>query len=550
MKKIIFIVVLFVINSLVAQQKNTVQEWQEDLRYMQQTINDNYAFLFVKTTKELFNTEVEKLHKAIPNLQQHEIIVGISKLLALFEYGHTNLSYNQQSFQFAQFPFNLYEFNDGIYIQGTKTNYAKALGGRVLAVEGKPIAEVLEAIKPTVEMENEQFFKAYGINNIRYPEILHTQKITASLQDEITITLEKEGEIFNQSFAVMPKGNRVPTHRGFVAQSNNWLDARDQRATPLYLQNLDKIYSATYLEKDNTMYVRHSRIKDEEGERTKDFYARVFRDIATKNIDKLIIDLRLNGGGNNYLNKDVIKSIVKADKINKVGKLFVIIGKRTYSACQNLVNEIDNYTNAIFVGEPTAENVNFWGDNRPVVLPNTGITLSLSYLWWQDKPALENAPWTAPSIPVAMSFNEYASNQDPVLKAALSFKEKDFKPKPQEYIVSLFLSGQHEKLAEELPKMLQDPLYTFYDFETGLCGLGNILLQSGRTPQIQAAIQIYTMVLQMFPNSALAYQSLGEAYLKVGNRPLAKKMLHQVCTIDGNGEFGTTAKELLESLRN
>lgn len=517
---------------------------------MQQTINDNYAFLFVKTTKELFNGEVEKLHKAIPNLKDHEIIVGISRLLALFKYGHTNVSFNQKSFQFAQFPFNLYAFNDGIYIQGTQTNYAKALGGRVIAVEGKPIAEVLEAIKPTVEMENEQFFKAYGINNIRYPEILHAQKITASLRNKITITLEKEGEIFNQSFVVMPEGNRVPTHRGFVAQSNNWLDARDQSTTPLYLQNLGKIYSATYLEKDNTMYVRHSRIKDEEVESTKEFYTRVFRDIASKNIDKLIIDLRLNGGGNNYLNKDIIKSILKADKINKVGKLFVIIGKRTYSACQNLVNEIDNYTNVIFVGEPTAENVNFWGDNRPVVLPNSEITLSLSYLWWQDKPALENAPWIAPSIPVTMSFKEYASNQDPVLKAALSFKEKDFKPKPQDYIVSLFLSGQQEKLAEELPKMLQDPLYAFYDFETGLCGLGNILLQSGRTPQIQAAIQIYTMVLQMFPNSALAHQSLGEAYLKVGNRQLAKKMFHQVCTIDRNGEFGTTAKELLESLEN
>ena len=45
--------------------------------------------------------------------------------------------------------------------------------------------------------------------------------------------------------------------------------------------------------------------------------------------------------------------------------MFVIIGRRTFSACQNLVNELDNYTNAIFIGEPTAENINFYGDTRP-----------------------------------------------------------------------------------------------------------------------------------------------------------------------------------------
>ncbi|WP_109853250.1 S41 family peptidase [Aquimarina sp. AU58] len=550
MKKILIILNLFLFTQLWSQETLTTAQWQEDLRFLQNTIHKDYSFLFVKTTKENFDIEVETLYNDIPNLQEHEIIVGMSRLVSLFKYGHTYISFHQKPFEFSQFPFNLYEFNDGIYIQGTHKNYPEAVGAKVVAVEGKPISEVLKAIEPTVEVENSQYFKAYGINNIRYPEVLHAQKVTKTLQNKITLTLEKGGKVFTQSFTALPKGETVPTHRGYVYQKDNWLDARDQSTTPLYLQQLDKVYFSEYLAKEKAMYVRHSRIADEAEESTKDFYARVFNEIETNGTEKLIIDLRLNGGGNNYLNKDVIKGLIKAEKINKIGKLFVIIGKRTFSACQNLVNEIDNYTNVIFVGEPTAENINFWGDNRPVTLPNSAINISLSYLWWQDKPALENADWIAPSIPVTMSFDEYANNQDPVLEAALTFNVQDFKPKPMDYIVSLYLSGQAQKLAEELPKMIQDPLYAFCDFETELITLGNILLQSSRTPQIQASIQVFSMILELFPNSANAYKYLGESYIATGETQKAKEVLKKAISLDSDGEIGKVAAALLSEIVN
>ena len=209
------------------------------------------------------------------------------------------------------------------------------------------------------------------------------------------------------------------------------------------------------------------------------------------------------------------------------------------------MNEIDNYTNVIFVGEPTAENINFWGDNRPVTLPNSAIDISLSYLWWQDKPALENAEWIAPSIPVMMSFDEYATNQDPVLQAALTFNATNFKPKPMDYIASLYLSGQTQKLAEELPKMIQDPLYAFCDFETELNKQGNILLQSGRTQQLQAATQVFSMILQLYPNSAKTYLNLSQAYLKLGDTQKAIALLNKTISLDSEGNIGRSAKEML-----
>lgn len=391
MKKLLCILQLLFFVQLSAQETLTTAQWQEDLRSLQTTVHNDYPFLFVKTTEELFDAEVEALYNDISNLESHEIKVGITRLVASFKYGHTGVYYNQKAINFHSLPFNLYEFENDIYIQGVHKSYKKALGAKVLKIATMPIEEALEKIAPMVSIENSQFFKAYGINYLGNPEVLHAQKITKTLQNKVTLTLEKEGAVFTQSFTAMDEGEGVPTHRGYVHQDENWLDARDQSTTPLYLKNLDKIYYSEYLKEEKAMYVRHSRIRDETEESTKDFYARVLDAVEQQDVEKIIIDLRLNGGGNNYLNKPIITGLIETEKINKIGKLFVIIGKRTFSACQNLVNELDNYTNVIFVGEPTAENINFWGDNRPVTLPNSGIDISLSYLWWQDKPALENA---------------------------------------------------------------------------------------------------------------------------------------------------------------
>ena len=63
-------------------------------------------------------------------------------------------------------------------------------------------------------------------------------------------------------------------------------------------------------------------------------------------------------------------------------KLFTIIGRSTWSATQFLVNEMEKYTNTLFVGEPTGGKVNSYGDSRKIILPNSGITVRVSTLWW------------------------------------------------------------------------------------------------------------------------------------------------------------------------
>jgi len=545
MKKVLFFIAFLMVMMSYAQNNLTASQWQEDLKFLQETVHQDYSFLFKKTTAKDFDAAVEKLHSEIPKLQEHEIVVGFARIVSMFKYGHTDISFRHDPFTFSQLPFNLYHFNNGVYIQGTHKDYQNALGAKVVAVESMSIKDALKAIYPVVPVENEQYFKAFGLNYLKFPEVLHAQKITSSLKSSIELTLEKDGKTFKQIFKALPKGERVPVSYSLVKQDGDWLEARNQDKTPNYLKNLDKIYYYEHLPEDKAVYVRHSQIQDDPSETIPEFYNKVFDFVDNNDVEKLIIDVRLNGGGNNYKNKPIITGIVETEKINKVGKLFVITGRRTFSACQNLVNEMSNYTNAIFIGEPTGENINFYGDNRTVTLPNSKIPVYLSFAWWQDKPQWENADWLAPHIAVDMSFEEYKNNEDPVLQVALDFSGDDFVLNPMQYMTQLFTTGQVEKLKSEASRMVKDPKYKFFDFEDQFNKAGYNVLGSG---QIKEAVFIFQMVTDLFPDSPNAWDSLAEGYLKAGDKTKALELYNKALKMDPNGATGENAKKMINEI--
>jgi tetratricopeptide (TPR) repeat protein len=534
------------VSGLQAQSKFTAQQWQEDLRFLQKTIHEDYPFLFKKITAEDFDASVNNLYKQIPQLQEHEIMVGFARIVSSIEYGHTVFGFWEGIIPYHQLPVVLYDFSDGMFIQGAHKNYKDILGAKVVAIEGKPIAEVLKLMRPVVPAENDQFVKAYLVNYLTHPEFLHAQKVIPTLNNNISFTLEKEGKQF-QKVVEAVKAERFPRRYGMVEPSETWLESRDLSNTPLYLKNLDRIYYYEYLPESKTVYVRHSQIQDQEGEDIPSFYSKVFDFIEKNDVEKLILDVRLNGGGNNYKNKPIVTGIIKSEKINKPGKFVVIIGRRTFSACQNLVNELSNYTNAVFVGEPTGENINFYGDNRPVQLPNTKINAYLSFAWWQDKPQWENADWTAPHIAVDMSFEQYRNNEDPVLEAALGFSDDSFVHDPMNYFRELFTTGKIELLQSEVIRMMQDPTYRFFDFQGEFNKAGYELLNGKR---YEEAIYVFNMTAELFPESANAWDSLAEAYWKSGAIEKAKEYYKKAVSLDPDGNFGANAMRMLKQIES
>ena len=175
------------------------------------------------------------------------------------------------------------------------------------------------------------------------------------------------------------------------------------------------------LVKAKALYVQVNEIGDKPEERLADFARRMLNYLDEHDIDRLILDLRLNRGGNGKLNRSLVANIIKARKVDAPGRLFVLIGRSTFSAAQFLVNDLEQFSQAIFVGEPTGGKPNCYGDSRRFQLPHSGITVRVSSLWWQVDER-DRRDTTAANIMVPIAYDDYRMNRDPVLAAALAYQ--------------------------------------------------------------------------------------------------------------------------------
>lgn len=134
---------------------------------------------------------------------------------------------------------------------------------------------------------------------------------------------------------------------------------------------------------------------------------------------RLIVDLRRNGGGNNFLFEALRKRIARS-RFNRPGGLYVLISPRTFSAAQNAANRLERETFATFIGEPTGGAPNHFGDAELHVGAATGITSLISTLPWFDSYPQDQRESILPDLPAPEMFADWRDGADSALQHALS----------------------------------------------------------------------------------------------------------------------------------
>ena len=171
------------------------------------------------------------------------------------------------------------------------------------------------------------------------------------------------------------------------------------------------------------MYCQINRIRNAPNLNFSQFAEALFRSIDSAGAEKLVIDLRWNNGGNTMLVMPLINAIIQHPNINKRGNLFIITGRRTYSAAQNLSTYLERFTNPIFVGEPTGSSPNFVGEEEPLFLPYSRMPINVSDLYWQSSMPTDRRTWIAPLLYTPPSFEYFKVNRDPALEAIVDYSK-------------------------------------------------------------------------------------------------------------------------------
>jgi tetratricopeptide (TPR) repeat protein len=224
--------------------------------------------------------------------------------------------------------------------------------------------------------------------------------------------------------------------------------------------------------------------------------------------------------------------------VDQPGKLFVIIGRSTFSAAQFLINELEQYTDAVFVGEPSGGKVNSYGDSRKIVLPHSGITVRVSTLWWQEDPR-DMRQWKGPDIAAELSSSDYRDNIDPALKAVLTYEPQ---APVAERMAEALESGGPGEAVRRYRAYRADPRYAYVETENELNSLGYQLLGQKR---YEHAIAVLELNAAEYPRSANAYDSLGEAYMSAGKTEAAVRNYRRSLQLDPTNQ---NARSMLAQL--
>jgi tetratricopeptide (TPR) repeat protein len=528
-----------------AQERSETERWREDLRFMAGEMPKLHKNLFHTMTRQQFESAIQRLDERIPSLARHQIIVEMARIVAMVGDGHTNIAPTRDpKIGFRAYPVRLFLFHDGLFVRAAAREHADLVGARVVRIGTATSEEACDAARQIIGRDNEMDVKFFAPFLLAMPEVLHALGLVQDMENAaFTVEIRGRRRVVNLKPAGPAEMMPPDTDTSWLSRAD-WVDARDaaSRPVPLWLKDPRNKFWFEYLPDAKAVYVQFNHVANKEDETVEAFAGRLFAFVEAQPVERLVLDLRLNRGGNGEFNRPLLLGLIRSRQVDQKGRLFVIVGRSTWSAAQMLVNELERYTNATFVGEPTGGKVNSYGDSRRITLPNSGITVRVSTLWWQQDER-DRRRWTAPQVAADLTFEDYRANNDPALNAALSFVPRRSLAELLKEAVSV---NDFKRAAAVYREWRADAVnaYVLADAEVPINSLAYELLAARRLDQ---ALEVFKLNAAAFPRSANAFDSLGEAYRTRGDRELAIQSYEKALELDPNMRSAVDALKELRS---
>jgi tetratricopeptide (TPR) repeat protein len=528
----------------------TVEKWREDLRFVVDKVKTAHRFPFTKVTKEAFEKAAADLDARLPSLSDHDVVVEMAALVAMLSDGHSRLSLPiaqgeaqgrahtetptpaDRALLFRRYPVSFYLFNDGLFISGAVASHTEFIGSEVVRIGRMTATEALRAVRKVTNADNEMGHKLSGPMLLGLAEVCSACGVAEDMENLPVLIKDPTGK--EREIVLEPQDPLTPVK---YVQSFEL----PGRSVPLWIKNRTDPHWFEYLPDRRAVFCQVNAIQDKPGETMAVFAAKLADFIEANPVERLILDLRWNGGGNNYLNRSLILALTRSPKVNRFGHLFTLIGRTTFSAAMNLTSQLEQWTNTLFAGEPTGSTTSHYGDSRRHSLPNSGLTLRLSTIYWRDWTVNEKRPWIAPDIPAELSAKDHFAGIDPALEAVLAFQAPD---DLAGQLLWAYDRGGFDAAYNRFYKFRTDPETARRDISTHLHRFGRALMERKRFGE---AVRVFQQNASDHPDSFEAHLDLGEAYLGAGNPAEAANSLEKALSLKPDD---AAAKALLEKAKS
>ncbi len=484
------------------QMKLTKKEWQEDLNFLQEKLEKRHANLYHSISKLEFHNKLEEIKNLAGEIEDKELIVRISELIARVKDAHTWLHIGyQENWNFKLLPLQLKYFDDGLFIIGADREYKHLIGSQILNFNGHDIKEVISKVKQVGYNEND-FTQLISIERFMvYYQVL--KRFGFAEDPEKILVRLKQDKSKEQVYEISP----------VLRNEINWIKFEElQTDLPLIYKDNDKKFWTSYSSGEQLFYIQMNSCTENDSLKFDDLQQTIIAETRKSKLQKLVIDLRRNVGGNSRLTYPLIYALMDYENQVENGQIFIITGRWTLSASIVFIDEIKKFCNPIIIGEPTGAGPNLFGENSyNLKLPHSGLSVSYSSEWFQAAGPFVNAPWIAPDIYTPIKSWDYFNLRQPILNEIIDYK----RPKNTivEQLRDLALQDKIEEAVQLYHNYKKEPKNKFVDIKNEIRRMANRLGDRGKEDY---ALIFHQMNAKDNPNSLLVMVNLAQFYEGLG----------------------------------
>jgi len=373
-------------------------------------ISDSYTMR--EELRELFIDRVNTLILDIPNIEDFEFQFRISEVATLLCDIHTNVSSSSPTA--SLFPVRILPLYDGVYFIGVPKEIAHSLYGRLLAINGVEINEVIDRLSKVFPYENEYFLNHFLLPQrlmdgqvLKYLDIVGSDLVAdftlmdtmGEILDVRLQALELSGDDFNN---ILTDDINFSSH-----DFSGWLT------------HSEEYFFYEYFSEQSIMYVRIHSFRREQFNNVDppiiNELRQTLRDWSDgETIEKLVLDLRQNAGGNFRWPTPSDFPILS----EKVNYLYVIVDGGSLSASIDVASSLRHgMEHVIIIGEPAGQPESFFG-GATRVFTDSGLVFAISAnLLLSDGVITSSDVAFRPDILIHLTIEDVINNHDPVLAA-------------------------------------------------------------------------------------------------------------------------------------
>lgn len=404
--------------------KSRTKRWRMDIDFLIEEAQRLHADPARPAHSKAFIHAAEDLKSRVATLSDTEIMMEMQKIIVQqLGDGHSFLwagfvhekGRHPANVDARSLPVFFHPFENDVYIIRGQDEGAELIGGRVISIGGKSIEEFNSLARPYIHHDNSESWKFIGVQFVFRVLALHS----------VLGTEENAGVSVSVEFP--DKSRKTAFLRGGEYEFTRKLrPLPGQKNPPRFLQFVDKNYWSEPIERAGAYYMQINNIRNAENDESLEaFSVRAVDDAIDRKSGSLIVDFRLNNGGDSTLCDGLLKNLQRYQYAAPESSIFVITRHETFSAAQNCSTRIENGTNAKFVGEPSSSRPNFTGEETQVMLPYSGFVISISNRYWQESQPTDNRPWIPMDMPAALTFEAYSEGRDPALEAIFAVLEAE-----------------------------------------------------------------------------------------------------------------------------